>query len=58
VKLVRHRQFEGISLDVDQDNKPAVDLYEAKGFEVVSVSGRTIRMHLDTREDVRMGSQS
>ncbi len=58
VKLVRHRQFEGISLDVDQDNKPAAGLYEAKGFEVISVSGRTIRMHLDTREDVRMGSQS
>jgi ribosomal protein S18 acetylase RimI-like enzyme len=58
VEFVKRRQFIGISLDVDQENPRAVGLYEAKGFKVVDMSGRTIRMHLDTREDVQMGSQS
>jgi len=58
VELVKHRRFNGISLDVDRDNPRALELYEAKGFTVVNLSGRTIRMHLDTREDVRMGGQS
>jgi ribosomal protein S18 acetylase RimI-like enzyme len=58
VEFVKRKQFIGISLDVDSENQRAVELYEAKGFTVVDMSGRTIRMHLDTREDVRMGSQS
>jgi ribosomal protein S18 acetylase RimI-like enzyme len=58
VEFAKLRHFHGISLEVDRENQRAVDLYSAKGFTVASVTGRTIRMHLDTREDMRMGSQS
>ena len=58
VEFAKHRHFNDISLEVDRENQRAVDLYSAKGFTVVSVTGRTIRMHLDTREGMHMGSQS
>jgi ribosomal protein S18 acetylase RimI-like enzyme len=58
VEFVKRKHLVGISLDVDSENQRAVELYEAKGFTVVDTTGRTIRMHLDVREDVRMGSPS
>jgi ribosomal protein S18 acetylase RimI-like enzyme len=58
VEYAKRELYMGISLDVDRENQRAIALYEALGFSVVNVTGRTFRMHLDTREDVRMGSQT
>jgi ribosomal protein S18 acetylase RimI-like enzyme len=58
VESAKRRHVDQISLEVDRENLPAVDLYRTQGFTVTSVSGRTIRMNLDTRKDVVVGGQS
>jgi ribosomal protein S18 acetylase RimI-like enzyme len=58
VESARRRHLDEVSLEVDRENLPAVDLYRTQGFTVASVSGRTIRMNLDTRKDVGVGGQS
>jgi ribosomal protein S18 acetylase RimI-like enzyme len=56
--FVRRLHFRHVALEVDRQNLPAVALYTAKGFAFVSGSVGTMRLDLDTQEDVRMGSQS
>jgi ribosomal protein S18 acetylase RimI-like enzyme len=58
IAFAKDRQFRRVALEVDQDNQPAVELYEAHGFRVVGMNGRTIDMLLDTRKDMGMDNRS
>jgi ribosomal protein S18 acetylase RimI-like enzyme len=58
VVFAKGRHIERVSLHVDRENQPAVGLYTARGFAIMSQRGSTIEMALDTRADPQRSSPS
>ncbi len=53
IERAKEQGFDGIELEVDRANGPAIDLYSRYGFVASDMPGDSIRMRLDTaREQV------